>query len=377
MLILDAIWNDRKEHAMQLLTTFKPLELHQLLVSNWSILFETTKVKRTGKSLTTFSELTESYLLPSSASNYGIRSALLATFRNLLIDTNVLNIELILKQFMDFLASHFGQINLYTSVQSILENLLEAYFHRLYVVRRYSDTLSSASQDMPSKNGIDVHTKSANNNDSLGSSSSENVTASVGLTSTSGHRMNDSIQSDVKGSSTFITNGGGNNDSTSRKHPFSSSFNVEALKILTRIYLSALKASTLDFEIKTKEKPTYLKYVKFMRENLNKVYSHHISQNTNCDGKSSAIDESKFCSDSGELDGVNEPIEIQLTKIPILFLLQRPSFLNSMPPIGKTEQTENFSSCNATKDAEFTCNTGQARKAIGVVLKLQVSNKYG
>lgn len=366
---------------MQLLNTFNPNELHQLLVANWSILFETTKIKRTGKLLTTFSELTESYLLPLSANNFGIRNALLATFRHLLIDTNVLNIELILKQFMDFLASHFGQINLYMSVQSILENLLEAYFHRLYVVRRYSDTLSSASQEMFMKNANDMHHKSGNNNDSIASSSSENVTASIGLTTASGQRQNDSMHSEMKGSSTFVTNGGGNNDSISRKQPqnfFSSSFNVEALKILTRIYLSSLKAATMDVEMNTKEKATYLKYVKFMRENFNKVFSHHISQNTNCDGKSSTIDETKFCVDSHEMNGMDSKMDsaiIQLTKIPILFLLQRPSFLDTMPPISNVDLTANTNVSNHTIKVDVRQSNNDTRKAIYIVLKLQVSER--
>lgn len=365
ILILDAIRCDRKDQAMQLLESFNAIDLHRLLVTNWSILFEITKVKRTGKSITTFSELTESYLLPASITIYAIRSALLATFRNLLIDTSVLNIELILKLFMDFLASNFGQIRLYLSVQSILENLLEAYFHRLYVVRRYSDTLSSASHDVPTKNGTDFQSKSGNNNDSIGSTSSDNVTASIGYNSTnSGQKMNDSTQSEHKGSS----NTNGINDSTGRKHPFSSSFNVEALKILTRIYLSSLKAYTMEFEIKTKEKATYVKYVKFLRENFNRVYAHHISQNTNCDGKNSTLDETKFCTDSSN-EIKNEQHTIQLTKIPILFLLQRPSYLNSMPPIGDFNLIE--SGANG-KDTGFETSE-KGRKAIGVVLKLQVS----
>lgn len=365
ILILDAIRCDRKDQSMQLLESFNAIDLHRLLVTNWQILFEISKVKRTGKSITTFSELTESYLLPASITSYAIRSALLATFRNLLIDTSVLNIELILKLFMDFLASNFGQISLYLSVQSILENLLEAYFHRLYVVRRYSDTLSSASHDVRTKNGTDYQSKSGNNNDSLGSTtSSDNVTASIGYNSTnSGQKMNDSTQSEHKGSS----NTNGINDSTGRKHPFSSSFNVEALKILTRIYLSSLKAYTVEFEIKTKEKSTYVKYVKFLRENFNRVYAHHISQNTNCDGKSLTLDETKFFTDSSN-EMKSEQHSIQLIKIPILFLLQRPSYLNSMPPIGDFNSME--SGANG-KDTGFETSE-KGRKAIGVVLKLQV-----
>lgn len=367
ILILDSIRNDRKDNAIQLLKSFNSVDLHRLLVSNWSILFETTKVKRTGKSLTTFSELTETYLLPASINSNIVRSALLATFRNLLIDTNVLNIELILKLLMDFLASNFGQINLYMSVQSILECLLEAYFHRLYVIRRYSETLSSASQDMLTKN----HTKSGNNNDSLASTSSENVTASIETTSiTSGQKMNDSTQSEIKGSLTPNTNG--MNDSTNRKNShnlFSSSFNVEALKILTRIYLSSLKAYAVDFDAKTKEKTVFLKYVKFMRENLNRVYSHHVAQYANCSGKCSELDDTKFYADlSNTNDGKTQP-EIQLTKIPILFLGQRPSFLDSMPPIGNFEST---STSVGAKNSEVQADTDKRRKAIVIVLKLQV-----
>lgn len=380
ILILDSIRNDRKEAALQLLRTFNSVDLHRLLVANWPILFETTKVKRTGKSLTTFSELTESYLLPASINSNSIRSALLATFRNLLIDTNVLNIELILKLLMDFLASHFGQISLYMSVQSILENLLEAYFHRLYVIRRYSDTLSSASQDVLTKNAAD-HSKSGggNNNDSLASTSSENVTASIGANSaTSGQRMNDSTQSEMKESLTQNTNG--MNDSTARKHShnlFSSSFNVEALKILTRIYFSSLKSMAVDFDAKTKEKTVFTKYVKFLRENLNRVYAHHVAQSANCGGKNSIIDETKFHTDGGgqsnaNNDDKNRQHEIQLTKIPILFFAQRPSFLDSMPPIVDFDASGKcISNCSAN-NGEIEGNNEKRRKAIVVVLKLQV-----
>lgn len=400
ILVLDSIRNDRRDHVWKLLQTFTPLELHQLLMTHGSILFEVTKIKRTGKSLQTFSELTESYLLPLSAGNFGIRMALLGTFRHLVIDTSVVNIEQILKLLMDFLASHFGQISLYTSVQSILENLLEAYFHRLYVVRRYSDTLSSASQDMCIKHVVETTTKSGNNNNdnSLDSTaSSENVTASFGATmatSTNGSRLNDSIQSERKGSiASQLTNGAGGcsisaNNSISRKHPhnlFSSSFNVEALKILTRIYLSSLKACTasaeLDQQTNGTEKTVYLKYIKFMRENFNKVYSQHISQNANDgDERSSPIDESQFgILDENMTASNQQPIDIQLTKVPILFLIQRPSFLNTMPPISAviesniaTLEAAPASSGENMQNDESRCDTDQQRKAIGIVLRLQV-----
>lgn len=362
--MLESIRNDRKDAVIHLLGSFNPVDLHQLLVANWSVLFETTKVKRTGKSITTFSELTESYLLPASITSQTIRSALLATFRNLLIDTNVLNIEVVLKLFMDFLAAHFGRISLYMSVQSILEDLLEAYFHRLYVIRRYSDTLSSASHEVLTKDAAELH--SVNNNDSLASTSSGNASASFALNSSG--RLNDSIQSEAKDSY------GG---STARKHPhnlFTSSFNVEALKILTRIYLSSLKAYTVEFDISTTKKATYLKYIKFMRENLNRVYAHHISQNANCDEKSSAIDESKFCTEPGQIignDGKFQASEIRMSKIPILFLLQRPGYLNSMTPIKDVNAAETDIVSHASKIIKVACSTGRGRKAVGIILKLQ------
>lgn len=150
------------------------MELYHSLVTYWPIMFETTKIKRTGKSLTTFSEFTESYLLPAISQNSGIHIALVATLKHLLIDTNVLNMESILKLFMDYLTLHFGQLNAYTSVQSILENILEAYFYRICIIRGYSNSLGSTSQAYTrnSNNRNDQLKSNNNNNDSLCSQAS-------------------------------------------------------------------------------------------------------------------------------------------------------------------------------------------------------------
>lgn len=130
-----------------------------------------------------------------------------------------------------------------------------------------------------------------------------------------------------------------------------------------------------------------------MRENFNKVYSQHISQNSNDgDERSSPIDESKFgildanvaatAAAADDSASSQQTIDIQLAKIPILFLLQRPSFLNAMPPISgvietitMTEpiNTDGSSSGQVEQNGDSRCDSDQKRKAIGIVLRLQVS----
>lgn len=179
-----------QKRVMQLLHSFSSIELYRLLIGYWSVMFETTKVKRTGKSLMSFSELTESYLLPATCQSEIVRIALLATLKHLLVDTSILNIETVSKLFMEYLASHFGQMSAYTSVQAIMENILEAYFYRMCVMRGYSEPISTTSQAMTRNsqkcdpmrsNNVSVN----NNNDSLcsqASTSSDKSTLSVSIT---------------------------------------------------------------------------------------------------------------------------------------------------------------------------------------------------
>lgn len=188
---MHAISSHDQKRVTQLLQSFSSVELYRLLVAYWSVLFDTTKIKRTGKILTTFSELTESYLLPAICQTECVRIALLATLKHLLVDTNVLNIEIILKLFMDYLASHFGQMSAYTSVQAIMENILEAYFYRMCVVRGYSEPISTTSQAITRNSQKNDQIRSNNisgnnnNNDSLcsqASTSSEKSTLSMSIT---------------------------------------------------------------------------------------------------------------------------------------------------------------------------------------------------
>lgn len=189
-LILQGISSNDHKRVMQLLHSFSSIELYRLLTSYWSVMFETTKVKRTGKSLMTFSELTESYILPAICQSESVRIAFLATLKHLLVDTSIVNIEIVAKLFMDYLASHFGQVSAYTSVQAIMENLLEAYFYRMCVLRGYSEPISTTSQAMTRNsqkhdpmrsNNVSVN----NNNDSLcsqASTSSDKSTLSISMT---------------------------------------------------------------------------------------------------------------------------------------------------------------------------------------------------
>lgn len=431
-LILNAISMEQRNRVTELLNSFSAINLYRSLVQYWAILFDTTKVKRTGKYVTTFSELTESYLLLSS--NRTIQTVLLATLKNLIVDTNALNIELILKLFMDYLATHFGQMNAYVNAQSILENMLEAYFYRLYVVRGYCESLSSTSHEAFTKsNKINGQLKStnfsSNNNlngkkstahisnrlpshicsdamdrsdDSLCSQTStssekSNLSASIGGNTNSdnsskssdvrptGKRVNGSTSVHMK----TVTSPTITNDDTARKNHqmFNSSFHAEAFKILIRIYLGSLKTYTATHcdlvTVSNTEKLIQLKYVKFLRENFNKIYANHMQAAVNQYQYESfhPMNESngKWCSNFDKImqnDGINgenmKDGDVHLPKTPILFLSRRLSYLNCMPPIGNDEYFKESISTSVWWSGDFDCDNDERRKAIVTVLKIQV-----
>lgn len=408
-IILDLIRTHQRDRITELLMSFSEMDLYISLITHWSILFDTTKIKKTGKFVTTFSELTESYLLPAVSVSQTIRTATLAIFKYLLVDTNILNIELVLKLFMDYLASHFGQVEAYKSAQSILENILEAYFHRLYVVRGYAESLSSTSNDAFTKtsNRFDGHFKSnnllnnnSNNNDSLCSqaSSDSERTSSSAATNVSDNsldqldglrakRLNRSASMHNRIGTITPTTGAGissSADDDKRQPLFGSSFHSDALKILIRIYLGALKlytgtdkSVTNDCDLSLTTKAIQLKYVKFLRENFNKCYSNHVylaQLQQPLDGASHLGPKFNRYSDKRMQCGIqfDSDHSIKLQKTPILFLARRLIYLNRMPPIGDNEYFKDLFSTKIWLTGDFNCDGDERRKAIVTVLKLQV-----
>lgn len=328
---------------------------------------------------------------------------------------------------MDYLAANFGQMAVYSSVQSILENILEAYFHRLYVIRGYSDSLSSTSHshDGFMKNGSNkfdeyrtngqlksntlsnnnnISHNNNNNNDSLCSQASTSSDKS-NLSITYGNTNSDNSSYDIKVTKRLngVPNGGAGSslsyhkscetptvtangtigDDTARKQShllFGSSFNTKALKILVRIYLSALKSHSNSGSNGSEtigagpiEKSIQLKYVKFLRENFNRIYANHVS----------ALNEFRHSGDFfndcpkhnfERMIAINDKDnEIRLPKTAILFSSQRLNYLNCMPPIGDNDYFKELLSITNWWNFDIDCDTDEQRTAILTVIKLQVS----
>lgn len=366
-----------------MLKSFTAIDLYQTLTTYWPVLFESTRVKKTGRTVTTFSDFTESYLLPMVSSSSAIRIVTMAVLRHLLMDMCYVSLELVMKLFMDYLAAHFGQMDAYLSAQSILENLLESYFYRLYVVRNYSDSLSSASDTAFIKNHLDHfalngkylsmsnnnnNNNNININDSLCShlSSDSDKTNSSIATSTS----ESSLKNCNGDSFSMILNrnemGSFANDDDGRKHPkYSSAFLSSAMKILIRIYLSALKVhSTTDqssIHSNPATKTIHMKYIKFLRENFNKIYSNHVlltqidvKQTVNIDDTGPTREQMTKRNQCGIYFDTSSSIKLQ--PIPILFIERRPNYLNNIKPIAGTQ-------CQG--------GDGDRQKILDTVLKMQ------
>lgn len=409
-IILESIRSNQRDRINELLFSFTASDLYHLLITHWPILFETTRVKKTGKFVTTFSEFMESHLLPAVSESQTICVATLAVLKNLLVDTHIISIELVLKLFMNYLAAHFGQADAYLSAQSILENILEAYFHHLYVIRGYAESLSSTSDAFAkggsslrtdewhvngyggAKNGIGKHQNNNNINDSLCShmSGDSDRTNSSGATIMSENSF-DQMSARRSEATTF-----GHDDEAKRMQSYAmgSAVNNDALKILIRIYLGALKMNT-DSEKSSgggnRQAPVtnitiQMKYIKFMRENFNKIYSNHVLHAAQLGTKPAPItpriDEnhafggqrSLRSSDIKRMQAsfyFDSNHGIKLQKAPILFLSQRPNYLNGMRPVADNEQLKAALESKAFLPAELLCVDDERQKATIIVLKMQ------
>lgn len=403
-IILESIRSNQRGSINELLLSFTAADLYHLLITHWPLLFETTRVKKTGKFVTAFSEFMESYLMPAVSTSQTISVATLAVLKNLLVDTHIIGIELVLKLFMNYLAAHFGQADAYLSAQSILENILEAYFHNLYVVRGYADSLSSASDAFAkggfsqradechlngygvTKNGISRNQNNNNYNNNVNDSLCSHASGDSDRTSSSAATNmseNSLDQMTAKRSETH-------DDETKRMQFYATGNAVhsDALKILIRIYLGALKMNTDSDKSGANRlsavttNAIQMKYIKFMRENFNKIYSNHVLHATQMDTKPAPItprveenhvsggQRALRASDIKRMQAsfyFDSNHGIKLQKTPILFLSRRPSYLNGMRPIGDDEQLKAALESKAFLDSDHD----EHRKTTIIVLKLQ------
>lgn len=332
-LILAHVRNNRPTNATEIINSLNEDQLFNVLVQYWCILFDSSHVKKTGKRVTTFSELTESYLLASRTPH--VQQCITNIFIYLMIQTKVLSIDLLLKLLMDYLASHVGQSG-YVSAQLVLQVLLESYYYNLYVVRQYSGTVSDQSMILES---MTTATTSSSSN-GCGTSGGKN-----------------SHPSQQPGSSSIVVSASAAavaiaSDSCVIEHFYCESIQSEAMKILIRIYLGKLRK----IQISSDETIDRDERFKFMRQNLPKIFEHHQNYNENLfynEHQQQAPIVPVLCSAT-------------MTDRPILFLDKRSKFLNYMTPLD--DLPENFDGTGCILD------TGAISDVQITLIKLQVKH---
>lgn len=290
-------------------------------------------MKKTGKRVTTFSELTESYLLASHTPH--IQQCITNVFIYLMIQTKVLSIDLLLKLLMDYLASHVGQSG-YISAQLILQVLLESYYYNLYVVRQYSGTVSDQSMILESM------TTATTSSSSNGGCAVQSKNCSHPSQQQQQHQMN--INSITASGSASATGTTAMSDSCVIEHFYCESIQSEAMKILIRIYLGKLRKIQIDSDQYIDRDARF----KFMRQNLPKIFEHHQNYNEN------------IFYDNYHQRQIIVPVlcSATMTDRPILFLDKRSKYLNFMIPLN--DLPENFDSngyqldTNVLSDVQIT-----------------------
>lgn len=278
-LVLESVRRNNQRETESILNMFTEDSFYDVLTQYWCVLFDSTHVKKSNKHVLSFSELTESYLLPSNAPQ--IQQSLASIFIYLTIDTKAVLMDVMLKLLMDYLASCVGQGG-YITGQMILQTLLESHFYDLYVNRRFNGTYSDQS---------------------IVNCESMESTASISC---------------QKCSQTHSTSASAS-ENCPMEHFSSESMNVDAMKILIRIYLGKLKKAQFEQSAakNTSSESMNMKGLfKFLQKNIAKLYEHHQSQN------------------SGDVEPADEPPMNSKRNRPILFLQCRPKYLNRLNPFG-------------------------------------------
>jgi hypothetical protein len=146
-IILHLLKKDEVSAANSLLDQIKREDLYQLLTRHWNILFEfssnSASGKKISKTIISFSDFTELLFLTHSSNE---RCEL---FTDVLLyhiyDTKMIKLHAIIKLFMEYLASQFGQHECYVNGQNILKMLLEKYLLRYYETRVQDPEISLLS----------------------------------------------------------------------------------------------------------------------------------------------------------------------------------------------------------------------------------------
>lgn len=302
-LVLESVRRNNQRETDQILNMFTETTFYDVLTQYWCVLFDSTHIKKSNKHVLSFSELTESYLLPSNAQQ--IQQSLVNIFIYLTIDTKAVLIDVMLKILMDYLASSVGQCG-YNTAQLILQVLLESHFYDLYVHRRFNGTYSDQS---------------------IVNCESMESTASISCQKCS--------QQQTQTHSTSATS-----ENCPMEHFCAETMNTDAMKILIRIYLGKLKKAQFDQGVVTKtagsDAMNMKGLFKFLQKNIAKLYEHHQSQ----------------C--SVDVEQTDELLESSVLKRPILFLQSRPRYLNRLNPFADNRFVYNEADTYVLADGEWS-----------------------
>ncbi|KAG4069460.1 hypothetical protein HA402_001759 [Bradysia odoriphaga] len=115
-LVMESVRKNNQRETDSILNMFTENCFYDVLTQHWCVLFDSTHIKKSNKHVLSFSELTESYLLPSTAQP--IQQSLVRIFIYLTIDTKAVLMDVMLKLLMDYLASSKNIAKLYEHHQS-------------------------------------------------------------------------------------------------------------------------------------------------------------------------------------------------------------------------------------------------------------------
>lgn len=217
-----------------------PVELYKVLIAHWTIIFDSVVVKKTGRRLTSFSELTESYLLANKSSF--VQRAIANAFIHLAVDTQLIGVDVLLRLLLDYLASRVVQpAGGSQTAQLVLTTLLEAHFYRRFL--RNEGPLSGGGGGPTKLVALSSNIVHLGAN----SSSSDELSSNSGTSSGSAPTTRRVVVVSGAGGGAGTTN----NMRASEVLLYGEAIHAEAIKILVRLYLGQLKRFEMQSTIKS------------------------------------------------------------------------------------------------------------------------------
>lgn len=210
-----------------------PTEFYTVLIAHWTILFDSVVVKKTGRRLTSFSELTETYLLATQSPT--IQRAVANAFVHLTVDAQLFGVDVLLRLLLDYLATRIAQPGGGSqTAQLVLTTLLEAHFYR-----RHIQDDGPLSGDSPKLINHQSHVVQLGAN----SSSSDELTS------------NSASSGNSNSARRVVVVGVAPNNMRSEVLLYGETVHTDAIKILVRIYLGQLKRFEMQSSLKPQIQP--------------------------------------------------------------------------------------------------------------------------